>query len=360
MRKFGFLVACLVFSVLAIAQKAVISFDVKSHDFGKINEDDGKATYVFDFKNEGNSPLVVTNVKASCGCTTPSWTKEPIEPGKKGSITVSYNPQGRPGTFSKIITVTSNASEEQVQLSIKGEVLSKAAAENVPYPVNLGGILLKSKVVKMDNIQKGKTRAVAVEFQNGTKQNVKINIENLPPYITVSVSPETVKPFENGKMTFTFNSKKCPQWGPVSDEVFLNVNGQKKRSEDVKMSVAGNVVEDFSTMTLEQKRKAPILEIQDRTLNLGVIKAGTKCTGKFKISNKGQTSLEIRRILNYNTEILLRGAKLSVPGGRTSELHFQVNAKDLPVGKYRKAFTLQTNDPDNSYTILTVTGIVQK
>ncbi|MBV5342190.1 DUF1573 domain-containing protein, partial [bacterium] len=105
-------------------------FEKSSHDFGKINEEEGKATIVFNFTNKGNAPMVVSRVQASCGCTTPTWTKEPIEPGKKGTITVAYNPLGRPGAFTKTISVYSNAAEEVVNLTIRGEVIPKPTSEN--------------------------------------------------------------------------------------------------------------------------------------------------------------------------------------------------------------------------------------
>lgn len=117
------LLVCLVFSLAAMAQKPVISFDVKEHDFGKINEKDGSVTYVFNFTNKGNAPLVISRVQASCGCTTPTWSKEPIEPGKKGAVTVTYNTANRPGMFTKTITVYSNDALEQTVLIIKGEVI---------------------------------------------------------------------------------------------------------------------------------------------------------------------------------------------------------------------------------------------
>ncbi|MFT3753629.1 MAG: DUF1573 domain-containing protein [Paludibacter sp.] len=146
MKKYSFLFVCLLISMVAMSQKAVISFDEKEHDFGKIKEEDGKVTHVFNFVNRGNSPLVLSNVQASCGCTTPVWTKEPIEPGKKGSVTVTYNPQGRPGSFTKTITVSSNASEERFILNIRGEVISKPNNnDNGGYPVNIGGLMLKSR-----------------------------------------------------------------------------------------------------------------------------------------------------------------------------------------------------------------------
>lgn len=79
-------------------------------------------SHEFSFKNEGTAPLTLTNVKASCGCTTPSWTKEAIAPGETGKVSAEYN-MAKPGGFNKSITVTT-AGGETVILYIKGEALS--------------------------------------------------------------------------------------------------------------------------------------------------------------------------------------------------------------------------------------------
>jgi len=113
----------------AMSQKPIVSFQDKVYDFGKINEKDGNVTHVFDFTNKGNAPLVISRVQASCGCTTPAYTKEPIAAGKKGAITVTYNTANRPGAFNKTITVYSNDTTQQVVLIIKGEVIPKVAAK---------------------------------------------------------------------------------------------------------------------------------------------------------------------------------------------------------------------------------------
>ncbi|MFZ4725949.1 MAG: DUF1573 domain-containing protein [Paludibacter sp.] len=119
----------LMFAILSIsvlmAQKPIINFENKEFDFGKIKEADGNVTHVFDFTNKGKAVLVVNRVQASCGCTTPVWTKEPIESGKKGEITVTYNTAGRPGAFTKTITVYSNDTVNQAILIIRGEVIPK-------------------------------------------------------------------------------------------------------------------------------------------------------------------------------------------------------------------------------------------
>ncbi len=130
MKKLSVLFLGICFSFAAMSQ-AVIKFDKTDHDFGKIYEKDGDATYDFKFTNVGDSALTVTNVKASCGCTTPSWTKTPVEPGQEGKISVKYSTRNRPGNFTKSITVNSNSSEESTKrLVIRGEVIPKDKEED--------------------------------------------------------------------------------------------------------------------------------------------------------------------------------------------------------------------------------------
>lgn len=104
-----------------------INFVKTSHDFTKIPQ--GKpVSYEFEFTNNGDAPLVLKNVKASCGCTTPFYPTEPIQPGEKSKIKAVYNAAGV-GTFHKSITVTTNIQEadgndKKVILFIKGEVVA--------------------------------------------------------------------------------------------------------------------------------------------------------------------------------------------------------------------------------------------
>ncbi len=129
MKKIILISGFLVMSAISI-QAQQITFKLNSHDFGTIIEAKGKVTYKFEFSNTGNAPLIVQNVSASCGCTTPEWTKEPILPGKTGFITAIYDPAGRPGKFEKSINVTSNSKEETLKtLTITGEVTSEGLAK---------------------------------------------------------------------------------------------------------------------------------------------------------------------------------------------------------------------------------------
>lgn len=98
-----------------------ITFDTLVHNYGNI-EKGGDGNCEFTFVNNGNEPLILSNVRASCGCTTPSYTQKPVMPGKTGTIKVRYNTQNV-GGFNKTVTVTSNAIDNpRVVLRIKGNV----------------------------------------------------------------------------------------------------------------------------------------------------------------------------------------------------------------------------------------------
>jgi hypothetical protein len=108
-----------------------ILFPEDSYTFGELPEGP-QATHEFKFTNTGKEPLILSNVKASCGCTTPSWPKEAILPGKESAIMVTYNTQGRVGPFTKSITITSNASTPSKIIYIKGTVIKSDPQKYLP------------------------------------------------------------------------------------------------------------------------------------------------------------------------------------------------------------------------------------
>ena len=108
---------------VASAQKAVITCEKSVHNFGEIREADGKVSHTFVVKNEGTTPLVISQVSASCGCTTPEWTKEPIQAGKEGEVKVTFDPKNRPGNFMKTIRLYGNGMKNGFLLTIRGKVL---------------------------------------------------------------------------------------------------------------------------------------------------------------------------------------------------------------------------------------------
>lgn len=107
---------------------AEIKFDKLTHDFGKFSESSPKVSCVFTYTNVGDSPLIINQAMASCGCTVPEYTKQPVMPGQKGEIKVTYNGTGRfPGHFKKSITIRTNGVVEMTRLYIEGDMQEAAA-----------------------------------------------------------------------------------------------------------------------------------------------------------------------------------------------------------------------------------------
>jgi hypothetical protein len=100
-----------------------IAFDKYKYDFGTIRESDGKVSTVFTFTNLGDAPLIINKVEASCGCTTPEWTREPVVPGRQGYIKATYDPTNRIHFFERSLTVYSTGNPSKVVLRIQGTTL---------------------------------------------------------------------------------------------------------------------------------------------------------------------------------------------------------------------------------------------
>jgi hypothetical protein len=131
MRQLILIAVCLLQFFLVDAQEneqllgAVISWDKGTFDFGDVTEGD-KVSHTFKFTNTGNTPLVLTNVEVTCGCTTPKgWPRDPIAPGSTGELTVAFNSTGKSGKQNKVITVTSNSVGTTNQVVITVNVMAK-------------------------------------------------------------------------------------------------------------------------------------------------------------------------------------------------------------------------------------------
>lgn len=114
------------FALLTFAAgEADIKFDKTSHNFGTFPESE-KVTCTFKFTNTGDNLLVIHQAIASCGCTVPQYSKEPIKPGESGEIVVTYNGAGKfPGHFKKSITIRTNAKKEIIRLYVEGDMVGK-------------------------------------------------------------------------------------------------------------------------------------------------------------------------------------------------------------------------------------------
>ena len=173
---------CLPFLNFAQDAKARIAFEKLQHNFGTFKEELGVQSVAFNFKNDGTVPLILNNVQASCGCTTPEWTREPVAPGAKGVIKVSYDARNRPGVFNKTIRVSSNAENADVVLTILGEVTPRARTIEEDFPNEIGPLRAKTNHIAFSAIKEKQVKKDSTEIVNMSDQPVQLSFKTPPPH----------------------------------------------------------------------------------------------------------------------------------------------------------------------------------
>ncbi len=195
-------------SLIAVFQgfgQGKFEFEKMNHDFGIVSEGE-QAKFEFKFTNVGNEPIVLSTVKASCGCTTPFYTKEPVMPGETGAIKVSYNSKGRLGGFNKSITIHSNVGNSPV-VYIKGivepseEVKEYSVKELSESPI----LKVEKEVITMGVLEKGNQTKGSFRVTNDGKTDLLINeLKSACRCIKVEEVPRTIKSGKSSEFTFTY------------------------------------------------------------------------------------------------------------------------------------------------------------
>lgn len=344
--------------IQAQTKEANMSFNSKVHDFGKIKEADGPVSVNFQFTNTGSQPLIIKNVHASCGCTSPNWSKEPVLPGKDGFIGATYNPKNRPGPFNKTISVTSNAPGGMQVLTIKGNVEPKPKSLEDVYRYNMGDkIRLKTNHMSFARVIKDQKGYQQVEIISVSDQPVKVGFQNVPSHLELSVEPQTLEPGQKGLISGVYDAKLKKDWGFVVDRVNVTLDG--KYNATSRLTVSATIEEDFSSMTAEEKANAPLVAFDHNTFNFAEIKQGEKVEHVFTISNNGKSDLFIRKVKASCGCTAVNPEEERIPAGKSTTMKVIFDSRGK-VGKQNKTITVITNDPMHPRSILWVKGVVMQ
>ncbi|MBN1988154.1 MAG: DUF1573 domain-containing protein [Bacteroidales bacterium] len=352
------LVALFVFGALEVsAQQKTPSVSIGSntHDFGTIKEDDGPVAYDFTITNTGAAPLIIHRVTATCGCTTPVWTKEPIAPGGKGSVNVTYDPKGRPGPFHKTITVYTNAENATTIFAVKGNVLERKKTKEEIYRRQIGSVNFINNHISLGRVFTNKIVNDTMRLYNPSENPAKIGFFNVPKHITIAAIPQTLKPQQEGIIVIKYDASKNDDWGFVIDRFYLTINDQTIQNNF--LSVSGNLEEDFSNLSEKELEKAPKVVFNQPSYDFGTVKQGTTIEYEFVFKNEGKSDLVIRKIkascgcttVQPNVSVLKPGESSLVKAS------FRTNGY---TGRQSKSITVITNDPKASTVVLRLTGTV--
>lgn len=353
------LLACSTLAYTAVAQQAPqLQFREETYNFGTIAELKGPVTHEFVFTNNSPRPVKILKVQASCGCTTPAWSREIVKPGDKGFIQAQYNPKGRPGFFTKSLTVTTDLDANPIILQIKGQVVNDEKPSAADYPVTNGSLKMRVSSFNMGRVFL-KDEYIMREFavmNDGADAITFTGKFVSPPYIKVDVQPRVLPPGEKGLIRVSYNGGLKKAYGFQSDNLEIETDDKVKPLKS--FSVYATLEDYFPEMTAAEIAKAPQLTLESKELDLGNISAGDATEKLVVFTNTGKKDLELRSIQPNCTCIKASADKASLKPGESGTIRISFSPNDRK-GTQNKAITFYSNDPRNPVQRLTFTAYVQ-
>ena len=324
--------------------QGVIGFEKTTHDFGEVAEEDGPIKYQFIFKNTGDQPVKITGVKASCGCTTPGWTKELVMPGAEGFITAQYNPTNRPGQFKKSLRITSNAQNSYETLFIEGYVKPKPKSIEDELPTRLGALRIKYKSLNMGKITNEKPYSKTFDVYNGADQGMSIVEERTikPDHLKISLVPDEIPSEERGEILLVYDPEKKGDLGFQSDNIRFYTSDAPDEMKEI--YVVSTVEEYFPPMSEEEKATAPRLAIDKTNHDFGRVTVGTTVETIFTITNKGKKTLNIRETRPNCDCIISKLGNNDIESGESTTLTVSFDSSQRRARQF-KTVTIFSNDP---------------
>jgi hypothetical protein len=350
-----------VFATALFAQVAKpLQFREESFDFGAVKENGGPVIHEFLFTNNSGRPIKILTVQASCGCTTPDWTKEQIAPGKSGFIQASYNPKGRPGYFNKSLTIATDFDSNPIVLQIKGQVTTEGNEVSSPteFQSANGSWKLKSGSFNLGKVYL-KDEFTVRDFQvfNGGAKAVTYSGNFVgPSYIKVDIQPKTLAPGQKGNIKISYNGKKNGRYGFQSDNIEIQTDDELNPTKS--FSVYATLEDNFKDLKPEELAKAPQLHLDATTLDFGKIRPNATTVREVQVSNTGKRELQIRSVQGNCTCITASTNKTSLKPGETASIKIEFNPMDR-LGTQQKAVTVYSNDPHGPVQRLTFTAYVE-
>ena len=325
-----------------------LEFVSKTHDFGEIKEVDGDAEHEFRFKNISGAPIVISKVQASCGCTTPDWTKDTIAVGDYGFVKARYSTVNRPGSFKKSLTVyiqSDNAITER--LYIVGEVIPRPKDVEEQFPVQLGALRFTSRIFNLGRVKTTKEPTIK-EFEIYNERDSILIISDsvlVPPFVKVEFMPHLLRIGEKGKIVVTYDAKKANDLGFMNHNItfFTSEEGDEGQKS---ISLYANIEEYFPVTSAKEREKLPVLYVEKTTFDAGKINSGDKAKGSYTLKNTGKSELIIRKIEPNCSCIDYKLSSSNLLPGQSADLKVVFNSERRK-GNQQKSVTVYVNSPKN-------------
>ena len=342
-------------SSTAVKVEDKVEFDRTVHDFGDILTTDGPQSCSFSVKNISDEPLAIFEVVTSCGCTEAQWTKEPLQPGKSGTISATYNNEDGPYPFDKTLTVYISGLSKPVLLRLRGVVHEKPVTLNELYGEGrIGDLGLKERLIKAGNMEQGGSRTDEVRVANLGKKPLQVDFQDLSPQLSVSVEPNPIPAGQVAVMHFTVKADRN-LWG--RNEYYATpVLGGKAASK--KIAWWAVTKENFSNWTDEQRQNASQPIFDEGTAIFDVVEKGTVVSATYNYTNRGKSTFHVYK-LDADAPGVSVVEMADTEAGEKGKVSVSLDTSVVPEGDVTIMITLITNSPLRPIVNLFLAGVVK-
>jgi hypothetical protein len=357
MKKCLIIFCCFIPLFTTAQQSGAHRFKDTVHDFGEIKEADGPATVEFSFVNTSDRPITIIRVNASCGCTTPGWSKEPVPPGQNGYVKAQYDPKGRPGFFNKSLSVFFDDNETAI-LQIKGRVLALNTPVVSEFPARMGALRFKSNSVNLGKvfINRGMVqKEIGIYNESEVAITVK-EILNQHDYLKAEVIPSVIGPSQKAFLRITYHPIMKGLFGFQTSSIELVTDDQLMPVKS--FNVYAMIGEDYSNLSENELALAAVLFLDQTTHDFGRIKANAKAEKLFTITNNGKSKLVIKDIQANCTCVTGVVNKKEINAGESTTLKVTFDTEGRKANQ-PKVLTIYSNDPRNPEQRIALNAFVE-
>ena len=330
-------------------------FDKLVHDFGDVSMDDGPLTCTFTVTNNGTEPLVLFEVVSSCGCTDVTWTREPLQPGKSGTISATFKNEDGPFPFDKTLTVYISGQRKPVILRLRGTVHEKKKSLSELYGAQkLGDFGLKARDYKAGVLKQGLAVSETATVANLGKKPLKVEFTEVSEHLKLNVSPNPIPAGSTATLIFTIEAAP----GLYGKHTYTAVPVLNGRKASAPLSVWSTTRENFDKWTDEERNNGAIPVFENSTANFGIVKAGDPVEVTFNCSNRGKSTFHIYQADPEDPALKVLEITDCEPGGK-GLVRVSLNTSAVEKGEAVIMLTLTTNSPLRPVVNLFVAGQIQ-
>ncbi len=348
-----------IFSLLAIKILAQGRLELETPRIilDRLMVDDQPQHATFTIKNSGDQPIIITRVTPMSSQIKADWTNEPLAPGKKGTITLTFTPSRFPENFNYKILIYSNAQNNREEAELAGTLVENPDKLKLSYKYDLNGLAFKTTNVNLGKVFTWQKISDTITFINTRKETVKLSVQYQPAHLQTRFIPEEVAPDQKGCAVITYDAPKKNDYGYNYESIILSINNS--RDYKTRLSVSINLLEDFSKLNKKQLSEAPIASFKQKDINFGEIKKGEKVNCDFELTNSGKSDLIIRKTkASCGCTAVTLGNKTLAPGQSTTiRATFDSTGKS---GRQYKTITVITNDPAQAEVQLNIQGNIKE